>query len=157
RLIHPFLGSKVATAGTTITVEAPRTIYASRVYDGDTFSETYLGTFDRPPSEDEIRNSADTRYILTGITVDNKEFHADITSYTFAFESDITITLHWRAEHAVTIDTDLTGTGAVFDGKVWKAGADGLGLTSTASGNPDPAVQKHWFPENGLATAFING
>ncbi len=158
-LIHPFLGAKIARVGQIITVEAPRTMYAKRNYTGGAFSETYLGTFNTPPTEDEIRNVADTRYILTGITVGNREFHADVTSYTFTFDKDITLTLHWKAEHAVTIENDLSGTEAVFDAvtKAWKVGASGIGLTTTAGGNPDPPVDKNWVAENGIETAFING
>ena len=64
-------------------VEAPRTIYAKRSYSADgKFTESYLGSFDTAPTEDLIRNEADTRYVLTGITVDDQEFHADVTSYT---------------------------------------------------------------------------
>eukprot|EP01031_Cornospumella_fuschlensis_P052441 gene52441-64099_t len=144
-LILPYLGAKPASVGTTYTVEAPKIIYIDA-------NGSPLGTFAAPPSESVIQSQAVTRYINTGLTVGNTVTGADsraaFTStsnrYTFTFVSSTRVSFHWAVEHRMKInsavDIDL-----------------GLATTSTALGNPEPAVSTYWVPENQPTTAFIDG
>ena len=88
--------------------------------------------------------NADTRIRSTGYSVDNNVPTGGASSYTFVITKDTTIQFNWAVDFALVVDSDLRET----------AGSQIAGLTSLASGNPIPAVQKHWIAkgENIIAT-----
>ena len=57
---------------------------------------------------------------------------------------DTTVTFFFKTEHALTIDSKVTDV-------------DLSPANALALGNPDPPVKKHWFPENELIVAKIDG
>ncbi len=152
--VLPHAGKRVAVQDMQYTVAVPPTLYVG--LDGN-----YLGNGpDHRPTDQEVATNAVTRYVCTGYTVENTQVIGNSSSYTFVFRTNTTITFHWQVEHALEIKSDLSGTGAVVDplSNTWtKNPANGLGLTTTAGGNPEPSVQKHWIKEDELATATVDG
>lgn len=114
-------------------------------------------------SEEQIRDQAKTRFTSDGYTIGKEVTRSEGNRYSFILEEDTEITFHWKVEHAVEIESDLGGSGAYQrnDGDWVRAPAgdpnEGIGLTNTSGGQPDPVVKKHWIPEDELFTAFING
>jgi hypothetical protein len=90
--------------------------------------------------------NADTRISSTGYSVNDNVATGGASSFSFVLLDDTTIKFNWEVDYALTIDSDLTGT----------QGSKVHGLTSLASGNPDPAVQKHWIPQNQNVIAKID-
>jgi hypothetical protein len=97
---------------------------------------------------------ADTRIHATGYSVNNNVPTGGATSYTFVITDDTAVQFNWAVDYALSVDSDLTGTGG--EGDI----ANGIpkipGLISPASGNPDPPVQKHWIAANDNVIAKID-
>lgn len=89
-----------------------------------------------------VNANAVTRRVCTGYQFKDSDVNGTISAVSFVLTSDRELTFNWRTEHAVEVESDLSGSN---------------GLTSPAAGNPVPAVQKHWIPENDQFTAFIDG
>ena len=80
------------------------------------------------------------RFKAIGITVNQVAETANPLRYTFEMEENTTLTMIWQHEYAITIDSDFSNTLGQVDG------VDFVGpLSSKATGNPEPAVNKHWF------------
>ena len=96
------------------------------------------------PSDDlAILNRAVVRHICVGYQLLGTAVSGSTASYGFTIGEDSRVQFNWKTEYALEIKNDLSG---------------GLGgLTSTAAGNPDPNVQKHWVESGVLTTAFIDG
>lgn len=129
--VTPHRGIDVVAAGRSIVASVPPIVY-----------ENAAGTILDPEDEDLISSSAVTRRINTGYQFKNSNVNGTVNSVTFEATSNIELTFLWRTEHAIDIFSQIEGVD---------------GLTSTAAGNPFPAVKKHWFPENEPFTAFIDG
>ena len=150
--VRPLKGPQMAVAGKTYTVEVLSPLYVR-------LNGSYIGSLDDPPTDQQIKNEALTRYVCTGYTVADTDIIGNSPSYTFQFSKNTKITFHWTVEHALEIKSDLTGTGAFPDGNggYTRNPTTFLGLTSLAAGNPSPEVKKHWVKENELVTPFIDG
>lgn len=127
----PHRGLDTVASGRTITAAVPPEIY-----------EAAGGAIIDPQDTEAIRSGAVTRRVCTGYQFRNSPVNGTANTVTFVASADTELTFLWRTEHAVEIASDLSGTD---------------GLTSTAAGNPEPAVQKHWIRENEQFTAFIDG
>ncbi len=99
-------------------------------------------------------DQADTRISSTGYSVDNNVANGTANNYTFTITADTTVTFNWEVDYALNITADLSGTVGTGDPAHGIAGIPGL--TSLASGNPVPAVQKHWTPANDTVIAAID-
>ncbi len=128
---EPHLGIDTVAAGGTIVASVPEEIF-----------EDAQGNIINPDNTAAIREQAVTRRICTGYQFKNSTVNGTVNTVTFVATSDVELTFLWRTEHAIEIDSDIDSV---------------EGLTSTAAGNPDPAVRKHWYPENEPFTAFIDG
>jgi len=160
--VHPFEGTQTKQPGDAIEAYVPEIIY----FEDLAGVMVPMGSFDTPPTEDAIEQRAVMRAISTGYTVADisgdsqlPDFSDPSNRYTFIFERNTQITFNWKVEYALEIKSNLAGTGATVDTEGnWAVGTlTGLGLTSTAAGNPVPAVQKHWVAENEIVTGFIDG
>ncbi|BCX48261.1 conserved hypothetical protein [Haloferula helveola] len=114
-----------------VTLRAPKIVYQNAA--GDSVD---------PNNSELINNTAVTRFVCTGYQFKNSTVNGTANEVNFVASSDTEITFLWRTEHAIEIDSDLDGTD---------------GLTSTAAGDPDPVVKKHWIAEDEPFTAFIDG
>lgn len=149
--VRPFSGRQMAVPGDTYTVQVLSPIYIRT-------NGSYIGDFDYPATEQQIKDEAVTRYICTGYTVANGGPSGNSSSYTFTFEKNTRITFHWTVEHALEIRSDLAGTGALPGGGGYlRDTVNNLGLTSLAAGNPSPEVKKHWVKKDELVIANIDG
>ncbi len=101
-------------------------------------------------------DQADTRIQCTGYTVDNSvpTGGTSSSSYTFVITKDTTVAFQWSIDYALRIESDLSGTVGTGDPVHGIAGI--AGLTSLASGNPAPTVQKHWIAQDDTVVAAID-
>lgn len=83
------------------------------------------------------------RRVRTGYEVLNTAVAGDLSSYGFTIDQDTDLRFNWKTEYALVVSNNLSGSAG--------------GLSSTAAGNPEPVVQKHWVVENTISTAFIDG
>src|SRR5262249_19535788 len=104
-------------------------------------------------AQSDFDTLAQTRIGCTGYAVDDNVANGTANSYTFTITKDTIVKFNWVVEHALKIDSDFTQT----------SGTDSTnspghiqGLNSAASGNPVPAVQKHWITENETVIASID-
>ncbi|MDH3380206.1 MAG: hypothetical protein OEQ39_25070, partial [Gammaproteobacteria bacterium] len=141
-----FEGTTSGLSGSSVVASVPAIIYKG---DFDTNSSGDELLTDSEITEDEIRDTALTRYLSTGYSVKDEVTGDETNTFSFILQEEITITFNWQVEHAVIVDS------AVIDTK----GNGGLGLedTAIALGNPFPEVKKHWILEDELFTAFIDG
>jgi len=130
--ILPFKGTQSCFKGDKVTVAVPEVIYLDK--EGKSLESV---------TEEDIRTRAVTRHVCTGYSVEGSITSGDTNTYTFTLDKDTAITFRWVTEYALEIENDLSGSGG--------------GLTSTAAGNPDPVVTKHWIGKNDPVTAFIDG
>jgi hypothetical protein len=139
----PLLGTNTTTTnrqalikGAQLTASVPAAIYRQGTNDVDS------------------DQNADTRIRSTGYSVDDNVPTGGSSSYTFVISKDTIVKFNWTVDFALVIDSDLSGTVGSGDPD---HGITGIaGLTSLASGNPDPAVQKHWVPKNENVIATID-
>lgn len=127
----PHVGTHAALAGESITVSVPAEIY-----------EDAQGNIIDAQNATAIRERAVTRRICIGYQFEDTDINGTVSTVTFTARGNTKLTFLWRTEHAIEVDSDI---------------ADSDGLTSTAAGNPQPEVQKHWIRENEQFTAFIDG
>lgn len=118
--------------GTSIIASAPAILY-----------EDALGNSIDPRDENAVANRAVARHICLGYEVLDTAIAGDGTTFTFPITSDTRVRFNWKTEYAFDVKNNLAGSLG--------------GLTSTAAGNPDPIVQKHWIQEGEIATAFMDG
>jgi hypothetical protein len=100
--------------------------------------------------------NADTRIRATGYSVDNNVPTGGATSYTFVLSKDTTVQFNWTVDFALTVDVDDQFAATKGSGDVAHGITGIAGLTSLASGNPDPTVQKHWIAQNERVIASID-
>jgi len=141
------INSKPIIKGSIVTVSVPKVLY--RNLSGADNTAAVLG------DADAIDAQAETRITSTGYSVNDNVATGDASSYTFTADTDTKVTFSWVVEYALRIKSDLrntAGTGSL-DGTI-----PGIpGLTSLASGNPLPEVQKHWVKRNESVIAEIDG
>jgi len=149
--VKPFSGKQMAVLGETYTVEVVSPIYLRA--DG-----SYINSFTNEVTEQQIRDEAVTRYTCTGYTVEDTDIIGSSSSYTFTLDQNTKITFHWVVEHALTVRSELSGTGAIpIGGGYQRDTVNSLGLTSLAAGNPTPEVKKHWIKQDELVVPTIDG
>jgi hypothetical protein len=100
------------------------------------------GTVLPNPTDEQIRTQAVTRHVCTGYAVKDTVITGTTPYYSFIADRDTEVTFNWRTEYAVDVESDVAGSN---------------GLTSTAAGNPEPQVQKHWIGEREQFTALVDG
>ncbi|MCH8541054.1 MAG: LamG domain-containing protein [Opitutales bacterium] len=127
----PHLGTDTIASGVNVTASVPQEIY-----------EDSQGNIIDSSDADAIRDRAVTRRVCIGYQFENSEVNGTVNSVTFLPQSNVVLTFLWRTEYAIEIQSNIDGT---------------EGLTSTAAGNPQPEVRKHWIRENEPFTAFIDG
>ncbi|MEI7729603.1 MAG: PA14 domain-containing protein [Verrucomicrobiota bacterium] len=98
------------------------------------------------PSQATIEQQAQIRFSATGYSLDDGKITGTTEAYTFRVTQDTKLIFKWATEYALTINSDLTGT----------RGTTG-GLTSDASGSPNPIVKKHWILKDELVAPQIDG
>ncbi len=130
--VRPPVGRQIYLRGEAIAASVPSLIY-----------EDGLGNHIDPSDTEGIRNRAVVRRTCTGYEVLGTSFAGDASSYGFNISEDTELRFNWKTEYALTISNNLSGSNG--------------GLSSTAAGNPDPVVQKHWVEESTISTAFIDG
>lgn len=99
-------------------------------------------------------DQADTRISNNGYSVDNNVATGNAESYTFTITKDTSVTFNWQVDYALNIDSDLSGTVGTGDPAHGLAGISGI--SSLASGNPVPSVQKHWVAKSDTVIATID-
>ncbi len=128
---QPHLGVNTVAGGKTIVASVPQEVFKDS-----------SGNIISADDSENIRKNAVTRHVCIGYQFKASEVNGTANRVTFVANSDTELTFLWRTDHAVEIESDLSGTD---------------GLTSTAAGNPDPLVQKHWIKENSQFAAQIDG
>lgn len=130
--VDPPVGPNIFFEGAEVKASVPALLY-----------EDGQGANISPGDDARIRDRAVVRHICTGYEVIGTANAGPTATYGFNIDEDTRLRFNWTTEYALEIKNDLTG---------------GLGgLTSTAAGNPDPVVQKHWVEAGQLSTAFIDG
>lgn len=119
-------------AGTTLTASVPPVLY-----------EDAQGRPIAPDDAVSVAANAVARHTCMGYEIAGTALAGNTPTYTFTITGDTELRFRWKTEYALDIRNNL-------------AGSQG-GLTSTAAGNPDPVVQKHWVPAGTITTAFIDG
>lgn len=133
--------------GTNLSLTAPSVVYQD--ISGADITDSVGG------DPEEITARAETRLTAVGITLNDNPQTGDPTTFTFTVNSPSDITFNWRVDYALTVDSnfDNTESSSTDDEGNLFAGP----LTSKASGNPLPAVQKHWIERGTNVIAQIDG
>ncbi|MCP5526979.1 MAG: LamG domain-containing protein [Verrucomicrobiales bacterium] len=118
--------------GTTVVAAVPPLLY-----------EDAAGNSIDPADSGAIEGRAVVRHTCIGFEVPGTAITGQTAGYTFTIGADTQVRFKWRTEYALEIRNDLSGSRG--------------GLTSTAAGNPDPVVQKHWIEAGTITTTFIDG
>jgi hypothetical protein len=135
----------------SITIQSPRTVY--QWHESPTPED--LETDDIEGKEVTIDN-ADTRYSFINFSVNSVVQDSNATVYTFSLSEQTTVQLEWLVEYALRVDSYLDDTNShatVPPSNLPYVKA----LDSKASGNPAPAVGKHWIEEDSPVVMEING
>jgi len=133
-----------------ITIKSPRTVYQWQP------EAAHPEDFETDDIEGKLLtiNNADTRFSFINFSVNSVVQDSAATVYTFALKTQTTVKLEWLVEYALTVDSNLTNTSSIAT----IAGAPYIrALDSKASGNPIPAVGKHWIKEGTPVVMEING
>jgi hypothetical protein len=124
-------------AGMQVMFEAVKEIYFDKagqfVYDTSTESSA------------TNKESAVERFVASGLSVNNTVQTGDPTRYAFEIDKSTTISLRWRQDFALAVQSDFTRTASALlsegTGTPW-AGP----LTEQSAGSPTPtAGSKHWI------------
>ena len=149
---RPQIDSPSKSSQSTVTVDSPllpsfnsQQVYLTgsqfRFGIGDRFYDLGDGNPVAGASPTQIENAALTRYTSETLSANGTPVPGG--TFTTILAADLELSIDWRVEHAVNIDTELSDTGAteVTPG-VWEPDpVTGLGLTSTAAGDPSPEVK----------------
>ena len=107
---------------------------------------------DSNPSD--IEQKASERFTAIGLSVNNVAQTADPTLYRFEMGQDTEVEVKWNHEYALAIKSDFAATRSLE----MEAGVPWVGpLQSDASGNPLPAVNKHWVQRGFPSIATVDG
>jgi hypothetical protein len=122
-------------AGSTVTISVPQNVYMN-AQGAQVFPEFQNGNEIAPPE-------AVSRHQCTGFSVSGEATTGATNTYTFAVSTDTKVIFNWKSEHALQVFSSVTND---------------LGLpgSTAALGDPQPSVNKHWFPANQPVTAFID-
>ena len=108
------------------------------------------------PSQVDGANPPRSRYLATGLTVNDSPQTGDPTEYAFTIQQDTEVKLRWTHEFGLTVRHDFSATASPEQdplGNPW-AGP----LSSDAAGNPSPDSTKiHWVPKGDEVIAQIDG
>jgi len=148
-------GTQSLILNSDISIQSPRTVYQ---WDAAPFVG---GT--RPDFEtDDIQNkaitidNADRRYTFLNFSVNNVVQGSNATVYSFKLREKTAVQLEWLAEFALRVDSNLDNT--ISRSTVPPNNTPFVrALTSKASGNPVPAVGKHWIEKDSPVVLEING
>lgn len=135
--------------GSTITIRSPRTIY--QYLDDGTIVQT-----DNIENVQNTIDNADTRFTFINFSVNSVVEDSNATVYTFTLQEETEVKLEWLTEYALNISANFADTES--DAK--RPGEDEpfvSALTSTASGDPSPAVGKHWIEDGEPVSPQIDG
>jgi len=135
-------------AGMQVTFEAVSEIYFDKngnfVYDTSTQASA------------TNREAAVERFVATGLSVNNTVQTGDPTRYSFEIDKNATISLRWRQDFSLEVQSDFNQTASVLQ-------SDGTGapwagpLTEQSAGSPSPtAGSKHWIEAGTEVAAQID-
>ena len=130
--VQPVRGSQTYLRGQSVQASVPPLIY-----------EDAAGNQIDPKDTDGINDRAVVRRTCLGYEVLGTATAGSAANYGFTITQDTDLQFNWQTDYALIVSNNLSGSLG--------------GLQSTAAGNPDPVVQKHWIAENTLSTAFIDG
>ncbi len=132
--------------GETVEVRATREVYFN--IHGQDITAVVAGN----PAA--IQTDAEERFTAFGISVNNQPQTGDPTLFRFEVTGDTVIEAKWKHDYALTVSHDFSKTESQdrVGGKPW-AGP----INSPASGNPDPAAQKHWIQRGTTFIAKVDG
>jgi hypothetical protein len=132
--------------GETVEIRATREVYFN------VHGEDITGTVAGNPAA--IQTDAEERFTAFGISVNNQPQTGDPTLYRFEVTGDTVIEAKWKHDYALTVSHDFARTESQdrVGGVPW-AGP----ISSAASGNPDPAAQKHWIQRGTTFIARVDG
>lgn len=102
---------------------------------------------------DDSQDLAETRITCTGYTVGNNVANGTANNYTFTIAQDTIVQFNWLKEYALRVQSDFTDTAGLDSPS---APGHIPGLTSGASGNPSPTVQKHWVQDGDPVIASVD-
>ena len=132
--------------GDTVEISAPSLIYRD-------INGTDISTGSDNDSQ-LIQEHAAERVSVVGITV-NENTYQGVPPVRFRVDQNMSVLFVWRQEYALVIEQDFVNT---ISPDVDEGGNPWAGpLESLASGNPDPAVQKHWIKKGTTLIAQIDG
>ncbi|MEN3941665.1 hypothetical protein WJU23_10265 [Prosthecobacter sp. SYSU 5D2] len=122
-------------AGAAVTITVPQNVYMN-AQGAQVFPEFQNGNEVAPPE-------AVSRHKCTGFSVSGEATTGATNTYTFAVSTDTKVIFNWQSEHALQVFSSVTSD---------------LGLpgSTAALGDPQPTVNKHWYPANEPVTAFID-
>lgn len=156
-------GSLISNPGSTqslilnsdINIQSPRIVYQ---WD----NAPVIGGSSPDFETDDIENkaitidNADRRFTFLNFSVNSVVQDSNATVYSFKLNQNTSVKLEWLAEFALTVDSNLEGT--VSRATVPPNNAPFVSaLTSKASGNPVPAVGKHWIKKDAPVVMEVNG
>ena len=142
RVTRPIVGSLV-------TVRSPRTIF--QYFDGSVLRQT-----DNIEGSQNVIDNADTRYTFINFSVNSVVEDSNATVYSFVLEEETEVKLEWLTEYALRVASNFANTesNAARPGETARFVR---ALTSNASGNPTPAVGKHWVEDGEPVVLQIDG
>jgi len=132
--------------GDSIQITAPQEVYKD-------INSQYI-TSSGANAADLIKNTAEERFVATGMSVNNIAQTADPTNYSFEITGDTEVQVNWQHYYALTIRHDFSKAQSqeVIAGTPW-AGP----LASDAAGNPDPPVSKQWVLRGNQPVVQVDG
>lgn len=152
-------GNVIANPGSTqslilnsdINIQSPRIVYQ---WDG-TPQPADFETDDLENKTITIDN-AERRYTFLNFSVNSVVQDSNATVYSFKLNQSTSVKLEWLAEFALRVDSNLSNT--VSRATLPPNNTPFVrALTSLASGNPVPAVGKHWIKKDAPVVMEING
>jgi len=136
--------------GSEVKIEVPRTVYQWQGYSDIAHLET-----DNIEARALTIDNADTRFSFLNFSVNNVVQDSNATVYSVILRETTNVQLEWEVDYTLKVNSkiDTTFSAAVeSDGTRYVAA-----LSSLASGNPTPAVGKHWITKDSPVVAEING
>ena len=101
-------------------------------------------------------NNADRRNTFLNFSVNSVVQDSNATVYSFKLTQNTAVQLEWLAEYALTVDSNLDTT--VSRATIPPNNTPFVrALSSKASGNPIPAVGKHWIRKDSPVVCEIDG
>lgn len=136
--------------GSEVKIEVPRNVYQWHDPDKPENLET-----DNVEAKELTIENADTRFSFLNFSVNDVVQDSSSTVYSVILRSATSVRLEWEVDYALEVRSKI---GTTFSGAVETDGSRYVpALSSLASGNPSPAVGKHWIKKDSPVVTEING